>query len=335
MDATDTINSTKESKNIKKKKIAGKIRQSISKNKKLYIGAAIAILLLPLVYGFISGIIEGIQIRKAHQGEMIFYVVAKSDIKDKKLLEWIDQNYKEKGIHVYHKRRIFSWDKDKYILLATGEQQLKDIEIKPESVVGYKDKIVVNGRVEPPKTNIERGTTYPHLLLRIDGKNDPREVHLGTMNLYDVFRGVPEPIRITLDTAIIKEINGSTIKLATFRKQNNYPAYTISDKAQNDIKEQGIETGDLVSVKVSNDLKEGYPQVENIRKMKGVVEKINVSKILEDEKLVNVHVNQIPFTFRYAGEIEDKIRKIKLNSPYLARLEKVGDVIYIKDIIGQ
>ncbi len=324
-DKSAEINHTKKSK---------KINLNIKKvfNKKILLGLIVLILLSPVVYGFIHGAIRSVQTRQSPQGELLFYVMDEKDIKDTNIKEWLEKNYKNKGVYVYKGNKASD---EKYILLATGEQPIQGINIIMESVVGYKDKILVNGRAVPPKSDIVKKSAYPYEVIRVETKNDPREVVLGTMNLYDVFRGIQKPIRISLDNAIVKEINGDTVKLATFRKKDNQLLYTLSENALKQMNELGIVAGDLVSVNLNTDLSKGYPKIENIRKTTRVIEKIKISRISEETKTITVEVNKIPFTFGYRGELENKITKVTENNVYLVKLEKVGDMIYITDLWGK
>lgn len=301
------------------------------KNKKILMGFFVLILISPLIYGFVTGKMQAIQARKAPQGELIFYVMYENDIKDAKLKEWITEKHKIKGIHSYKENKASG---ERYILLATGEQPMKDIDIIMESVVGYKDKILVNGRVAPPKSDIVKEKSYPYQLIRIESENDPRAVQLGTMNLYDVSRGMSAPVRMSLDNAIVKEVNRNTVKLATFKKEENQLLYTMTKKALRQFKEQGIVLGDLVSVTLNTDVSKGYPKVEDIRKTTRAVEKIKITKVSKENKTLTVAINKNPFVFSFREEMQDKVAKAKLYTVYLARLEKVGDVIYITDIIG-
>lgn len=316
---------------IEEKQKSNYIFKKLFQSKKILIGLIVLVLISPVIYGFTTGVIRIIQIRKAPQGELIFYVMHDKDIQDPKLKKWVEENHKTKGIHVFRKNRASD---EKYVLLSTGEQTIQDIKIIMESVVGYKDKILINGRVTPPKSNIVKKKSYPHQLIRIETKNDPRTVQLGTMNLYDVFRGIQEPIRISLDNAIVKEVNGDTIKLATFKQRVNHPLYILTEKALKEFKDQNIVAGDLVGININNDLSKGYPRIENIRKTTRVIEKVTITKVSEGDKVVTVEINKIPFMFKYRGEIQDKINKVIWNKTYLVKLEKVGDVIYIIDIIG-
>ena len=332
MSSIEAKNNTKESKSNNESSKITKFKEKASKHKKIIIiGFLIFLLASPFIHGVVTGGLKAFQTQKAPQGELIFYVMHENDIKDAKLKKWIDSNHKTKGIHVYNQNKSSD---EKYILLATGEQPLQDINIIMESVVGYEDKILINGRVEPPKSDIVKEKSYPYELIRIETKNDPRAVRLGTMNLYDVFRGIKEPIEISLDNAIVREIKGDTIKISTFKNKDNQLMYTLTEDALKELKTQNIEVGELVSVNLNADLSKGYPKVENIRKTTRAIEKIKITDISEKNKTTTVSINKIPFIFGYKGKAQEKINMIDWQGETLVKIEKKGDMIYITDIIG-
>lgn len=322
-DANEIIDNTIESKIKKLIKKVGK--------KNLLLALIGLIIISPIVISFLNGFVTSTQIRKTQQGELIFYVMHETDIIDPKLKTWIEENHKIKGIHVYKNNK--SKD-EKYVLLAAGEQPIDGIEIIMESVVGYEDKILINGQVRPPIADIEKSPSYPYSLLKIVSNRDSREVQLGTMNLYDVFRGVEVQNRISLDNAIVTEINDETIKIITFKQGVSQPVYTFTEEALIEFRKQSITEGDLVSVSLSNDTSDGYPKVKSIRETTKAIEKVKIIGVSEDNQLVTVEVNNFSFTFKYRSEIKDTISKLQLDSVYLVKLDKVGEIVYVTDIIN-
>jgi hypothetical protein len=304
-------------------------------NKKTKIMLALVLALSFILFSFFSAVIKQIQLQTATQGQMLFWVIDERDISDTKVIAWIEENQKEQGIHVYDTKDKKTSEKLKYILLATGKQTIEGIAIKMESVEGLRDKIIINGRVEPPSLSEGEKEAYPYIIVMIQG-NDPREIVLGTMNLFDINRGIAnQSTNITMDTAIVTEIGENTIKIATFKNESSSPIYSLSSKAINEINATRIKAGDLVAVNINNDTSEGYPTLIDIRKTTIAYEKVFIKSIDSQAKLINVEISKTPMSINYLDTIQDKVNKTSENKEHLVKIEKVGEGVYITDLIGK
>jgi len=136
--------------------------QIIGKYKKTIITAVAILIALPVLYGFISGAILKAQLKNAPQGELLFYTIRTKDIEDTKLKEWVETHYKVKGIHVYEGKKATN---EKHVLLAAGEQKIPEISIELESVVGFRDKILINGKIGSNQTIV--GIPCSLIILRV------------------------------------------------------------------------------------------------------------------------------------------------------------------------
>jgi hypothetical protein len=282
----------------------------------------------------ISAVAKQIQIQTAIQGQMLFWVMDKRDITDEKVNSWINTNYRQQGIYVYETMDKETSQKFKYIMLATGKQSTEGIEIKMESVEGFKDKILINGRVEPPSTISEKSESYPHLVLRID-TYDPRNVVLGTMNLYDVYRDVVnQSDNITLNTAIVVEIGSDNITLATFKKDATINKYNLSKEAMNEINIAQIKQGELVAVNIRNDTDNGYQTIEHIRKTIKTYEKLKILNVDKQENIITIEASRIPIEMKYPIEIQEEVDRLVNDNTYLLKIEKVDGKVTITDVKG-
>ena len=290
-------------------------------NKKI---AILAILVIAVI-GIISGPIKkSIEIRKAHQGEMMFYVIDMNEIENEKIKKWYMKNYQEKGIHT------LDIENEKYILLSAGEQDIENIDIKIESVDGYEDNVMINGRVEIPKTEIESGLAYPHKVLRIN--EDPRKVSLGTLNLYDPYRDIKNVEATSIDLAILKEVNENEAKIISFNEDYKNQEFKLSNTALNQLQESDIKIGEVIGLEINKDDKSGYMTIENLSKVKNITQPVYVSKIDKENKIVKAKLFQEEIDIKYSEEINNDIQDLSDENYYLLLFENMEDGLYIKNI---
>lgn len=270
----------------------------------------------------IFGIKNTLDLRQTQQGNLNFYVMDNKDIKDEKIKAWYLKNYQEKGIH------SITSGESRYILLSSGKQDVKNIKIKIKEIIGQKNKIKIDGTVEVPNQNIEQGLSYPNVVLRI--KKDPREIVLGSLNLYNPMK--IKPTVVSMDTAIIKEIRNENISVATFKNEYKNKMYLLSEDVKAKIKKGAFKQGDVVLVKINNSSKNPYPTINYMTESKNVIESAQVKKIDIKNKSIEIFVNGETFQYKY--EIDDKkLENVPEESFQMLVFEKKDGATYIKDII--
>lgn len=270
----------------------------------------------------IFGIKNTLDLRQTQQGNLNFYVMDNKDIKDEKVKAWYLKNYQEKGIH------SVTSGESRYILLSSGQQDV-NMKIKVKSIIGKEKKIKIDGTVEVPNQNIEQGLSYPNVVLRI--KKDPREIVLGSLNLYNPMK--IKPTVVSMDTAIIKEIRNENISVATFKNEYKNNMYLLSEDVKEKIKKGDFKQGDVVGVKINNSSKNPYPTITYINQAKSLVESAQVKKIDKTSKMIEIFVNGERFQYKY--EIDDKkLENVPEESFQMLVFEKKDGATYIKDIIS-
>lgn len=317
-----------EKKNIKE--MIGSFRDLIVRNKIKTIGVVALIVISPLIYGFGDATTDTIRYINTEQGQLLFFNINENDIEDEEVREWVESNHMNKGVHVYKE----DYQEGKLVLMATGEQPIGGITISMESVVGQEDIILLNGVVRPPRDEIEDGPTYPYMLLKIDVKDDPREVHLGTLNLYDVFRGVEKPISKSVDTGVIQEIDGNKIKLIAFNGNENYPFYVLSDMAVKEMETRELKKGDMVAVSIDKTPSE-YPVIESIKLANNIVAGVVIESFDKEEREVELSVNNLSISMKYDESIGTMIEEIEIGEGYAVKLLYDGKDITVGRIIGR
>jgi len=317
-----------EKKNLKE--MISSFRDLVAKNKIKTIGVVALIAISPLIYGFGDATTDTIKNMNTEQGQLLFFDINEKDIEDEDIKEWVESNHMNKGVHVYKD----DYQDGKLVLMATGEQPIGGITISMESVVGQEDKILLNGTVRPPRDNIENGPTYPYMLLKIDVKDDPREVHLGTLNLYDVFRGVEKPISKSVDSGVIQEIDGNKIKFIAFNGTENYPFYILSEMAVKEIETRELKKGDMVAVSIDNTPSE-YPVIESIKLSNNIVASVVIKSFDKGEKTVDVLANNLDMTMKYDEKFDEMIDEVEIGESYAVKLLYDRKEITIGRIMGR
>lgn len=306
--------------------------QIIGKYKKTIITAVAILIALPVLYGFISGAILKAQLKNAPQGELLFYTIRTKDIEDTKLKEWVETHYKVKGIHVYEGKKATN---EKHVLLAAGEQKIPEISIELESVVGFRDKILINGKIVPPKEDKESGEFYPHKLIKIETTKDPRQVQLGTLNLFDVFRGIPEPINASLEKGIITKIFNDTIEIIILdRNGTKYRIYNLTEPSKALIMGQGLEAGDFISISTIYEPQAQRHEIESIRKTSTITGALKIADINANNKTINVEIHGTSMVIRYKDDFQELAKGLSVGRQYSMRIKKEDDGIYLTSIIN-
>ncbi|KXG73720.1 hypothetical protein [Thermotalea metallivorans] len=193
-------------------------QKKIKKNFYIITGCIFFIVFTLIAVGFTSGLINKIKTIKSSQGELLFYSVDENEIIEKKLKPWIDQNKIQAGIHV-KKDGLLSKDEFQYILIAGGDQK-NDLDISITSIEGFKDKILIHGKVLPiisGSVETEEKTFYPYKIIKIE--KDSRNIVLGNLNLFDVYNAKEHTQYVGVDLAIAEEIKENTLKINFRRKQ--------------------------------------------------------------------------------------------------------------------
>lgn len=108
--------------------------------------------------------------------DIAFEIVDIESIESQIILQWIDENYRLRGI--YTKDFGQQLVANTYILIAEGEKPTGGYSIIVDKLLGNNQEIRVVTSLESPskKELVSQGFTYPHLLLKI--KQDSREIVL-------------------------------------------------------------------------------------------------------------------------------------------------------------
>lgn len=286
----------------------------------------ILIPLLLIAAVFFGPVKNQIQMRSTIQGDLMFYVMANEDMQDTDIQKWYMKNYQKQGIHTFTK------DDQEYILLSAGEQEIENMDIKIESVSGFEDNILVDGRIDIPTENIKQGLAYPHKVLRIE--KDPRKVNLGTLNLLDPLRDSKSVATTSLDTAFLKEIDGDKAFITTFNQSYPDAVFILSETAKKEIAEFDIKKGNVIGVSIGHDDQQPYPVIENIRAIKNIAQRVEIKSIDVENQTAQVNISGELFDISYIKEIEQSMKALQEGSSYMAMLQNNGSNAVISEIIG-
>lgn len=293
------------------------------------------VLFLAFLMMFLPSFVKEVQIRQSHQGELIFYVLDGKDIELPEVKKWYLANYQSKGIYTYDDRL----NNEKYILLSAGEQEVENLEIQIDSLVGFEDKIIVNGKVKVPLENMETGLAYTHTIVKI--AKDVRDISLGTLNLYDPFRGITDDGTfetegtkqakgIFLDVGIVNRVIEDKIELVTLNgneKVYNSKVFIL------DIKEsKKLKKGDLVSIKIKQDNLQAFPVVQELNILLDSINELKITAV--DKETRELTVTEQGVSFKYPAYDKLDINKLILNDDYLIKFKVIDGVTYISEIMG-
>jgi hypothetical protein len=289
--------------------------------KKAYIAIAIVALIVFSIT-LLPDIITELRIKYSQQGVLPFSEIETKSIENESLKQWVDENYQNKGIYIYEGEK-----NSKYVLLSSGKQNSKSIDIQVTETLGKEDKIVVNGEMILPKGDTIAQESYPHKLLKIDVRKDPREVVLGTLNLYDAFRGIEYIEQAVVESVIISKINEDTISLISLQGEEKVHICSLTEETKEKIKNDDIGKGDIANIKINYESETTYPTLERITKTKSTVEKILITEVLDEDNLIKVKIGNIPLMFKYSEDLREKVNRVENNKKYLVKIEDTNSLI--------
>jgi hypothetical protein len=178
-----------------------------------------------------------------------------------------------------------------------------------------------------PKGDTIAQESYPHKLLKIDVRKDPREVVLGTLNLYDAFRGIEYIEQAVVESVIISKINEDTISLISLQGEEKVHICSLTEETKEKIKNDDIGKGDIANIKINYESETTYPTLERITKTKSTVEKILITEVLDEDNLIKVKIGNIPLMFKYSEDLREKVNRVENNKKYLVKIEDTNSLI--------
>ena len=297
-----------------------KIKDKIM-DKKVYIAIAILALIVFSIT-LLPYIITELRIKYSQQGVLPFSEIETDSIEDDNLKQWVDENYKSKGIYIYEGER-----NSKYVLLSSGKQNSKSIDIEVTQALGRKDKIVIDGKMILPEGDTIAQESYPHKLLQIDVRKDPREVVLGTLNLYDVFRGIEYIEQVSVESVIISKIDENTISVISLQGEEKVHICSLTEETKQYIINNDVDMGDIANIKINYETNNTYPILERITKTRSTVEKILITEVLSEDNLIKVKIGNLPLMFKYPKDLAEKVSRIENNRRYLVKIEDTDNLI--------
>lgn len=294
------------------------MKEKIKKNKLKFLIVTLMIIVLFTSIGYMKNNIN----KDLIQGKLPYSVISKEELEDKDLKEWLVENHKIKGIHVYDDVK-----NSKYVLLASGKHNIENIDITINEVVGKKDKIIINGLVDVPKEKLITNENYPYKLIKIDIKKDSRSVTLGTLNLYDTFRGIEYIEQATIGSVIISKIDEDTISLISLQGEEKVHICSLTEETKQYIINNDIDMGDIANIKINYQTNNTYPTLERITKTNSTVENILITEVLDEENLIKVKIGNIPLVFKYPKDLAEEVSRIENNRRYLVKIEDTDNLI--------
>lgn len=290
---------------------------------------AILLVLSPFITGFIKGFIKEYKISKAPQGQLIFQIVREEDFKEEGIKEWIDKNRYEKGVYSINDNGY------KYILLAAGELK-DDVDMKITSVEGFKDKIMINGDVTPIINNSESKRLYrPYLVLKIE--EDPRNVVLGSLNLFNVYenKNSDKKIRnVGLDVGIIEKTENELITIMLLKGDNPLARFKLSEELKKEINIDKLKKNQLVGIHYRGRINDEIPIITKLKPTSKVVARLKKEKIIDfKENMIDVSVNDYVKRLKYSEKIEGKLKDIITKEEMVATITYRNSFVYIDDVI--
>ncbi len=134
---------------------------------------AIAVLLVMIMTTFVFTACSTTKNTEPQTGNLDFEEVEIGSIDDNTVKQWYEENSKSEG--------IFSVDSNdnRYLLVGAGQKPTGGYDVEIVSVVGEKDKVVVNAKVNTPEEGemVTEALTYPNTLVKI--QKDSRDIVLG------------------------------------------------------------------------------------------------------------------------------------------------------------
>jgi len=319
------IDDKKENKKIKSNKLI-----ITKKTKIIVITSLVALLIIsPFLIGFIKGLIIEYKISKATQGQIIYQVVREKDLEEEGIKEWVNKNIYKKGIYITNTSDY------KYILLAAGELK-DDVDIKITSVEGFKDKIMINGEATPLINNQNNKELYrPYLVLKIE--KDPRDVILGSLNLFDVYKDKNSNEKVQnvgVDIGIIEKVEDNLITIMLLKGQNPLVKFKLSEELKKEINIEELKKNQLIGIHYRGRTNENIPIITKLKLTNKVVARFKKEKIVDlKENMIDVSINGCVKRLKYNDDIEDKLIKINLKEDMVATITYRNSFIYIDDVI--
>jgi len=311
-----------------------KVGKVLKRKPILYLLIAALILLIPVIYGFVNGFISNVAVNKAPQGQLFFYVISENDIKDNTLKEWVSKNRYEKGIHTINHTDTKTSDKYTYILLSTGIKDM-DLNIKLFSVDGIKDKIMINGRVEP-LNSMESAYNIlgnkPYMILRIE--EDPREVILGDFNLFDVLNSQSNIKRMNVDMGIFHKKQNSKVTLTLLKGSHDLFEFILSEEMEKQFASNPISDNSLVSIQYEIEKNSDLPKITHIKEIQKTITRVIVEEHLLGENKIQVKSNSRIFTLDYDVSMLEKVRGLRSGMRIIATIEKQGNTLVLTEVLG-